>query len=152
MKSKKKDEQFAHDMNKAFFLKKEERKPQWIKVDAKGVRLGRLATQIANMLQGKRVPWFTRHTDAGDYVVVVNAKDIVLTGNKWKDKFYHTYSGWMGGLKSRSAEEVFQKDPAELVVLAVKRMLPKNKLGREMIKKLKVYADETHKHQAQLQD
>ena len=138
------------DMNKAFFLKKEARKPQWIKIDAQGQILGRLATRIADILRGKHIPAYTPHTDAGDYVVIINAKDIALTGNKWKDKTYDRYTGWMGGLKTRTAEELLLKHPTDMIELAVKRMLPKSKMGRAQIKKLKVYADAEHPHIAQV--
>ncbi len=138
------------DFNKAFFLKKEDRNPQWQIFDAKGQILGRLATQIANKLQGKDKPIYTPHTDAGDYVVVINAKDIVLTGNKMKGKIYDRYTGWMGGYKTRTAEEMMEKHPTKIIELAVKRMLPKNKLADQMFDKLKVYVGPEHPHQAQV--
>ena len=138
------------DMNKAFFLKTEERNPQWRLIDAKGKVLGRLATEIADALRGKDKPTYTSHTDAGDYVVVINAADIVLTGDKMKDKIYSHYTGYMGGLKERSAETILAKNPAFLIEHAVKGMLPKNKLNRKVIKKLKVYAGAVHPHTAQI--
>lgn len=138
------------DMNKAFFLKKEARSPQWIEIDAQGQTLGRLATKIADTLRGKHIPAYTPHADAGDYVVVVNAKEIVLTGNKWEDKTYDRYTGWMGGLKTRTAQELREKHPADIIEFAVKGMLPKSKMGRAQIKKLKVYAGAEHPHQAQV--
>ena len=137
------------DMNKAFFLKKEDRKPSWKVIDAKGKILGRLATLIADTLQGKLKPEFTRHTDAGDYVVVINAKEVVLSGNKMANKQYDRYTGYIGGLRSRTAQEIMDKNPAELIELAVKRMLPKTKMGKAMQDKLKVYPGAEHPHVAQ---
>lgn len=138
------------DMNRAFFLRKEDTNAQWRVIDADGKVLGRLATEIADILRGKDQATFTPHTDGGDYVVVVNASKIVLTGNKWEDKEYVTVTGWMGGKKVKTAEEVFAKDPARLIQLAVKRMLPKNILSRTIIKKLKIYAHAEHPHKAQV--
>ena len=138
------------DMNRAFFLRKEDTNAQWGVIDANGKVLGRLATEIADILRGKDQATFTPHTDSGDYVVVINASKIVLTGNKWEDKEYISVSGWMGGKKVRSAQEVFAKDPARLIQLAVKRMLPKNILSRTIFKKLKVYPKAVHPHVAQL--
>lgn len=138
------------DFNRAFFLKKEDRNPRWIVFDAKGKILGRMATEIADVLRGKDKPTFTPHDDAGDYVVVINAKDIVLTGNKWDGKIYDRYTGYIGGYKTRTAGELIEKHPTQLVELAVKRMLPKTKLGRQMFKKLKVYPNAEHPHQAQV--
>ncbi|MBI2352665.1 50S ribosomal protein L13 [Candidatus Dependentiae bacterium] len=137
-------------MNRAFFLRKEDTNPQWRVIDADGKVLGRLATELADILRGKDRATFTPHTDSGDYVVVINASKIKLTGNKWKDKEYVTVSGWMGGKKVKSAQEVFDKDPARLIQLAVKRMLPKNILSRAIIKKLKIYSDAVHPHKAQV--
>ncbi|BDC34310.1 50S ribosomal protein L13 [Candidatus Dependentiae bacterium Noda2021] len=138
------------DMNRAFILRKEDKNPQWRVIDAKGQTLGRMATQIADMLRGKDKPYFTPHTDSGDYVVVINAKDIILTGKKWEDENWHTwYTGWIGGYKTMSPKELMKRDPEKLINLAVKGMLPKNKLSRQLIKKLKVYADEQHPHTAQ---
>lgn len=138
------------DMNRAFFLRKEDTNAQWRVIDADGKVLGRLATEIADILRGKDQATFTPHTDSGDYVVIINASKIVLTGNKWEDKEYITVSGWMGGKKVRSAKQVFAKDPARIIQLAVKRMLPKNILSRAIFKKLKVYAHATHPHAAQV--
>jgi len=140
----------AVDMNKAFFMKKEDRAPQWHVIDAEGQVLGRLATKIANKLRGKDRPQFTPHTDCGDYVVVINADKIVLTGDKWDAKEYITHSGWMGGKKVITAKEKFEKNPTSLIELAVKRMLPKNKLSSAIIEKLKVYTGKEHPHQAQV--
>lgn len=138
------------DFNRSFVLKKEAREPRWIVVDAKGQVLGRLATRIADMLRGKNKPIFTPHEDAGDYVVVINAQDIVLTGNKWTDKIYDRYTGWMGGYKTTTAKDLMAKHPDQLIELAVKRMLPQNRLSRQLIRKLRVYKDAQHPHQAQV--
>lgn len=138
------------DMNRSFQLKKEERNPKWILIDAKGKVLGRLATQIADIIRGKHVPTFTPHADAGDYVVVINAKEVVLTGNKLDQKIYATYSGYMGGLKEKTAAQVLATKPEMIIELAVKRMLPKSKLAAAQFKKLKVYAGSEHPHQAQI--
>ena len=138
------------EMNKAFFLKKEDRKPQWRVIDAKDQVLGRLATMVADVLRGKDKPEYTPHTDTGDYVVIINAKDVKLTGDKWKKKIYDRYSGWIGGYKETTAEQVREKFPARIIELAVQRMLPKNKLSRQIIKKLKVYAGAEHPHTAKI--
>ncbi len=138
------------DMNKSYVLRKEDREPAWRVIDASGRVLGRLSTEIANVLRGKDKPEYTPHTDAGDYVVITNCDKIVLTGNKWKDKIYETVSGYRGGRKEATAEEMFKKDPRQLIILAVKRMLPKNKLNRTVLKKLKVYVGNEHPHKAQL--
>jgi large subunit ribosomal protein L13 len=137
------------DMNRTFFLKKEARKPNWRVIDAQGMVLGRLATTIANVLRGKDRAYYTPHADAGDYVVVINADKIVLTGNKMKTKIYQRYSGWMGGLKETTAQDLLKKHPTHLVELAVRGMMPKNTLRRQMLKKLKVYAGNEHPHTAQ---
>jgi large subunit ribosomal protein L13 len=133
------------DMNRAFFLRKEDSAPKWWIVDAEGLVLGRLATHIADVLRGKNKALYTPHTDGGDYVVVINAEKVKLTGNKLKAKEYASYSGWIGGLRITTAEEMLQKHPTHLVEAAVKGMLPKNKLNRQILKKLKVYAGGTQK-------
>jgi large subunit ribosomal protein L13 len=138
-----------YDMNNAFFARKEDRKPQWRLIDAEGKILGRLATQIAIMLRGKNKAVFTPHTDCGDYVVVINADKVVLTGKKWDDKEYVRHTLWMGGKKVETARELHAKKPKELILRAVKRMLPKNRLMREAISKLKLYVGPEHPHQAQ---
>ena len=122
---------------------------KWFVVDAQGRVLGRLASFVAARLRGKHKPIYTPHVDTGDHVVVVNAAKVVLTGNKWDDKMYHRHSGYLGGLKSRSAKDLLQRRPTDLVLHAVRGMLPKNKLGRKMLKKLKVYAGSEHPHEAQ---
>ncbi len=129
--------------------KKGEIEKKWHLVDAKGKTLGRLASRIAILLRGKHKPTFTPHVDVGDFVVVVNADKVSLTGKKWREKLYIYHTGYPGGFKSISAEQVKGKKPERLITMAVQGMLPKNKLGRKMIKKLKVYAGEAHPHQAQ---
>lgn len=141
---------FFMDMNKAFFLKKENSQPKWRVIDAEGQVLGRLATQIADILRGKDSVLFTPHADAGDYVVVLNADKVVLTGNKLTGKLYERYTGWMGGLRQATALEMFKKHPTRVLELAVKGMLPKNRLSRQLIKKLKMYVGTQHPHQAQV--
>lgn len=134
---------------RTWVAKPREVEDRWWLVDAKGKVLGRLASQIAKILMGKHKPEYTPHVDTGDHVVVINADKVVLTGKKWKDKIYYWHTGWPGGLRQMTAEEVLKKHPERLVYLAVKRMLPKNKLGRKLLKKLKVYAGDSHPHQAQ---
>jgi large subunit ribosomal protein L13 len=121
----------------------------WFVVDAKGQRVGRMATEVATILRGKHKPTFTPHVDCGDYVIVINAKDVELTGNKWDDKKYYTHSQYPGGLRTTTAKVMNQTFPERIVEYAVKGMLPKGKLGRAMIKKLFVYAGEEHPHMAQ---
>ena len=138
------------DMNKTFYVKKEERAPQWHVIDADGAVLGRLATRIADILRGKDKAHFTPHTDAGDYVVVINAEKVALTGNKMNGKTYEKYTGWIGNLKVTTAKEKMEKHPTFLIEHAVEGMLPKNRLSRQIIKKLKVYAGSEHPHFAQV--
>jgi large subunit ribosomal protein L13 len=138
------------DMNRAFFLRKENFKPKWQVIDAEGKVLGRLATEVADSLRGKNKVNYTPHTDGGDYVVIINAEKIKLTGKKLDQKEYKSHSGWMSGLRVRTASELLVKHPAKVIELAVKRMLPKNKISREMFKKLKVYAGDKHPHKAQV--
>jgi large subunit ribosomal protein L13 len=134
---------------KTFIAKEQEVEKKWYLVDADDKVLGRIATQIAVRLRGKHKPIFTPHTDTGDFVVVVNAEKIRLTGSKWDKKIYYWHSGYIGGLKQISAKKLVEKKPEELVRLAVRRMLPKNSLGRRQFKKLKVYAGPEHPHEAQ---
>jgi large subunit ribosomal protein L13 len=122
---------------------------KWYVVDANGAVLGRLASQVAHRLRGKHNPKFTPHVDTGDWVIVINAEKIVLTGRKMDQKIYYRHSGYIGGLKQVSAKELLKKKPEELVRAAVKGMLPKNKLGRQLFKKLKVYTGNAHPHEAQ---
>ena len=132
---------------KSYMAKEVEKK--WYVVDASGKVLGRLANKIAVVLMGKHKPTYTPHVDTGDYVIVVNADKVVLTGKKLDQKKYYRHSGYPGGLKELTARQMFEKHPEKVVYLAVKRMLPKNKLGRKMLKKLKVYVGPEHPHQAQ---
>jgi large subunit ribosomal protein L13 len=118
-------------------------------VDANGAVLGRLATTIASRLQGKHDPRYTPHVDIGDWIVVINADKVILTGRKWDQKNYYRHSGYIGGLRSTTARELKDKRPEDLVRFAVKGMLPKNRLGRKQFKKLKVYSGDEHPHQAQ---
>ena len=122
---------------------------KWYVVDAEGKTLGRLATQVASVLKGKHKPSYTPHVDTGDYVIVINADKIKLTGNKWNDKIYYKHSGYNSGLSETPAKEVMAKMPTALVEKAVKGMIPKTSLGRDMLRKLFVYAGPEHKHQAQ---
>jgi large subunit ribosomal protein L13 len=138
------------DMNKAFFLRKEDCAPKWHVIDATDQVLGRLATNVADLLRGKLKADYTPHAAGGDYVVVTNCTKIVLTGNKLEDKVYTRYSGWRGGLKERTAKELLVKDPTAMIKFAVKGMLPKNKLSRRIIKNLKVYVGTEHPHTAQV--
>jgi large subunit ribosomal protein L13 len=128
-------------------VKEIERK--WYVVDAEGKVLGRLASEIATRLRGKHKPNFSSHMDVGDFIVVVNAEKVKLTGNKLEDKMYYHHSGYIGGLREQTAKEVLEKKPEELLRSAVKGMLSKNSLGREQFKKLKVYAGSDHPHEAQ---
>jgi len=129
--------------------KKEDVTRDWYLVDVDNKVLGRVATQIANVLRGKNKPTFTPSVDTGDFVVVVNAAKIALTGKKLSDKTYYAHSGYVGGLKEISAGKLIDKKPEDLIKKAVKGMLPKNKLARHMLKKLKIYAGEAHPHAAQ---
>jgi large subunit ribosomal protein L13 len=121
----------------------------WYVVDAEGKTLGRLATQIADTLRGKGKPEYTPHVDTGDFVVVVNAEKIAVTGDKRTDKMYYRHSGYPGGLKSRTLNDMLERRPEEVIRLAVKGMLPRNRLGRKQLTKLKVYAGPDHPHTAQ---
>jgi len=136
-------------VQKTKMFKKEEITKKWYVVDASGKTLGRLASRIATVLMGKHKPEYTPHVDTGDYVIVVNADKVVLTGKKLDQKFYYRHSGYPGGLKMISARQMLQKHPERLIYQAVKRMLPKTALGRKMLKKLKVYASPDHPHSAQ---
>ena len=122
---------------------------EWFLVDADGKTLGRLATEIARRLRGKHKPEYTPHVDTGDYIVVVNAEKIHVTGNKLKQKMYHSHSGYIGNLKSITLEKQLQKAPERVIEHAVKGMMPRNKLGRAMFKKLRVYAGPEHQQQSQ---
>jgi large subunit ribosomal protein L13 len=122
---------------------------KWILVDAENQVLGRIATQIAMRLRGKHLPQFTPHIDMGDFVVVINADKVRLTGNKWDNKLYYRHSGYMGGVKVTTARKLNQEKPERMIRLAVWGMLPKNRLGRKLIKKLKIYRGSEHPHEAQ---
>jgi large subunit ribosomal protein L13 len=122
---------------------------KWFVVDADSKVLGRLATEIARRLRGKHKPTFCNFQDNGDFIVVVNADKIHLTGKKWDDKKYYRHTGYIGGIKEQSAKEVLKKKPEELIKMAVRGMLPRNKLGRKQLEKLKIYASPDHPHQAQ---
>lgn len=135
--------------NKTYVAKKEDIKRQWYIVDAKDKILGRLAAKIAVILRGKHKPIYTPHLDTGDAVIVINASKIRVTGRKLKQKIYRRYSGYPGGLREVSLETLLGKKPTIVITLAVKRMLPSGTLGTEMLKKLKVYADDKHPHKAQ---
>ena len=126
-----------------------DRERNWFVVDATGLTLGRLATQIADTLRGKRKPTYTPHIDTGDFVIVVNAEKIAVTGKKRTDKLYYRHSGYPGGLKSRTFAEMLDRRPEEIIRIAVKGMLPRNRLARRQITKLKVYAGPEHPHAAQ---
>ena len=122
---------------------------KWYLVDAANMPLGRLASQVASILRGKNKPTYTPHVDTGDYVIVINSDKVVLTGNKLNDKMYRHHTTWMGGLKERTAKEVLENNSDFAVTKAVKGMLPKNNLGRQMLKKLKVFKGAEHNHEAQ---
>ncbi|MDQ7014840.1 MAG: 50S ribosomal protein L13 [Gammaproteobacteria bacterium] len=134
---------------KTFSAKPAEVKRDWFVVDAAGKTLGRLASEIALRLRGKHKPEYTPHVDTGDYIVVINASQIRVTGNKMKDKMYHHHTGYIGSLKSISFEKLLAKAPERIIEFAVKGMLPKNSLGRTMYRKLKVYGGSEHNHAAQ---
>jgi large subunit ribosomal protein L13 len=122
---------------------------KWYVVDAENLVLGRLASEVAKILRGKHKPFFTPHVDTGDFVIVVNADKVTLTGKKWAQKTYRWHTGYPGGFREIVAEKMRQRRPERIIELAVRGMLPKNKLGRAMIRKLKVYASSTHPHAAQ---
>ena len=134
---------------KTYNAKQGEIEPKWHIIDASGKILGRLSTEIAHMLRGKTRPTYTPHVDTGDFVIVVNAEKIEMTGKKWDQKNYYRHSEWFGGLKTTSAKDMREKDPTYIIFEAVKGMLPKNKLSRHLINKLKVYAGPEHPHAAQ---
>ncbi len=134
---------------KTFMANNQNIERKWFVVDAKGQRLGRLSTEVATILRGKHKPTFTPHVDCGDYMIVINAKEIELTGNKWDQKKYYRHSQYPGGLSTTTAKEMNNAHPERIVEFAVKGMLPKGKLGRQMYKKLYVYAGNNHPHIAQ---
>lgn len=134
---------------KTYMANKNNVERKWFLVNAEGKTLGRLSTEIASLLKGKHKPAYTPHVDMGDYVVVINADKIVLTGKKWDQKLYYRHSGYNGGLSSRTARETLKKFPTRIVEKAILGMLPHTKLGRSMGKKLFVYEGSEHKHEAQ---
>ncbi len=134
---------------KTFVAKEKEVKKNWYLVNAENKILGRLATQIAMRLRGKHKPIFTPHADTGDFIVVINAEKVSLTGKKWDKKIYYRHSGYIGGLKEISAKKLLEKKPEDVLRFAVRGMLPKNSLGRRQLKKLKIYVGSEHPHQAQ---
>ncbi len=134
---------------KSYMQKKETVERKWYVIDAEGKPLGRVASKAAHILRGKHKATYTPHIDCGDYVIIVNASKVLLTGNKLEDKKYYSHSQYPGGLRTRTAKEMIEKYPEEMVEKAVKGMLPKNRLGRAMYKKLFVYAGSDHKHMAQ---
>ncbi len=136
-------------MRKTLSAKPHEIERTWYVVDAEGKTLGRLATEIARILRGKHKPIYTPHVDTGDYVIVINADKVRVTGNRLDQKMYYRHSGYMGGLKTVSLRRMLETHPERVIEHAVKGMLPKNRLGRQMYKKLKVYASPEHPHQAQ---
>jgi large subunit ribosomal protein L13 len=136
-------------MKKTTMIKAEEAERNWVLINVDGKVLGKVAVEIASILRGKKKPVYAPHMDAGDFVVVVNAEKVALTGNKWSQKTYYHHSGYPGGIKGITAEKLLEKKPEEIIRKAVWGMLPKNKLGRKLIKKLKVYAGSEHPHEAQ---
>jgi len=135
---------------KTFMAKKEGVSREWYLIDARDKVLGKVAAEIARRLRGKHKPEFTPHADTGDFIVVINAEKIALTGKKLDDKVYYHHSGYPGGIKSITAGKLLKKKPEEVLRQAVKGMLPKNTLGRAMLKKLKIYAGSNHPHEAQV--
>jgi large subunit ribosomal protein L13 len=134
---------------KTYQAKKEELEYKWYLVNADGKVLGRMATELAKILKGKNKPTYTPHVDTGDFVIVVNAGKVTLTGKKMNDKIYYHHTGYPGGIKEITAEKLLAKKPTEMIRMAVKGMLPKNSLGRQMLRKLKIYAGPNHPHEAQ---
>lgn len=134
---------------KTYFATSENTEHKWYVVDASGKVLGRLASQIAKYLRGKHKPEYTPHADAGDYIIVINASQVKVTGNKEQDKIYYRHSGYPGGIKETTLSKLRAKDSTQIIELAVKGMIPKNPLGRAMLRKLKVYAGAEHPHSAQ---
>ena len=134
---------------KTFMQAKEAVERKWYVIDAEGLPLGRVATKAAHMLRGKHKPTFTPHVDGGDFIIIVNAEKVALTGNKLNNKMYYNHSGYTGGLRERNAKTMIENYPVEMVERAVKGMLPKNRLGSQMFTKLFVYAGPVHKQTAQ---
>ncbi len=135
---------------KSYIAKPAEVERKWYVIDAEGQTLGRLATKVATVLRGKHKPTYTPHVDTGDHVIIINADKVVLTGKKLDQKKFRWHTGYLGGLKERSYRDMMQKQPEKVMMHAVKGMLPKNSLGRQMLKKLRVYAGPEHGHSAQM--
>lgn len=136
-------------MNKSFMANAQNIERKWYVVDATDLTLGRLSTEVATLLRGKHKPTFTPHVDCGDYVIIVNAEKVALTGSKLDDKMYYRHSGYPGGLKSRTAKRMLELQPQKVLEKSIRGMLPKNRLGEDMYRKLYVYAGSEHPHQAQ---
>ena len=134
---------------KSYMANEQNIERQWYVIDAEDKVLGRLASEIAMVLSGKRKPIYTPHVDTGDYVIVINADKIKMTGDKWNQKHYKYHTGYIGGLKEIPYNQLLEKNPRKIIELAVKGMMPKSRLGRKMIKKLKVYSGDAHPHEAQ---
>jgi large subunit ribosomal protein L13 len=137
-------------IRKTYTPKKNDIERQWFVVDANGVVLGRLASEVANIIRGKYKPHFTPHLDTGDFVIIVNAEKVVLTGKKLTDKIYYKHSGYIGNLKEISAGKMLEKSPEKVILHAIRGMLPKNRLGRKLLTKVKVYRGNSHPHDAQM--
>jgi large subunit ribosomal protein L13 len=135
---------------KTYSTKSSDLRPQWHVIDASGKTLGRLASEVATLLMGKHKPIYTPNLNTGDFVIVVNAAKVRVTGNKAQQKFYYRHSGYPGGLKSTTLARMMQTHPTRVIEYAVRGMLPHNRLGRDMLRRLKVYAGDTHPHQAQM--
>jgi large subunit ribosomal protein L13 len=135
---------------KTFVAKENETERKWYLVDAQNKVLGRLASEIATRLRGKHKPIFTPHADTGDFIIVINAGKVALTGSKWDKKVYYRHSGYLGGLKQITAKKLVEKKPGDLLRIAVKGMLPRTSLGRRQLTKLKIYSGTTHPHEAQI--
>jgi len=134
---------------RTYQARKEDLDHKWYLVNAEGKVLGRLSAELVKILKGKNKPTYTPHIDTGDFVVVINAGKVTLTGKKMKDKIYYHHTGYPGGIKEMNAEKLLAKKPTEMIRIAVKGMLPKNSLGRQMLRKLKIYAGPSHPHDAQ---
>ena len=136
-------------MKTTYFAKSGEVEKKWVVIDATDQVLGRVASKAASIIRGKTKPTFTPHTDTGDNVIIINAAKVKLTGQKWDDKIYYHHTGWPGGIKSVTAKQILDKKPSDLLQKAIRGMLPKNRLGRAIIKHLKVYSGPDHPHMAQ---
>ena len=135
--------------NTTYSIKKSEIERKWYIIDAADKPLGRVATEAAKLLRGKHKPTYTPHVDTGDHVIIINCKDVILTGNKLNQKIYRHHSGYIGGMKETTAKTMLEKNPEKALTLAIKGMLPHNSLGRQSLKKLRVYAGSEHENQAQ---